>query len=273
MTTKEICITKYQEYKATYNRIPKYDEYLKFSGIPKRHLIQLFGKDAYSHLQIECGDKASKLNLIRTSNDKIMRQYGDLSIELGRIPTTSDWIYKGYKPSTSGLEKTPHNIKWSEFPSKFKEWLEKENIKEYKKVLSYIEQKFPKTSNKESKEFIKVINEIKNWSPGRRRNSEGEYKIELRKYLESLHHNVKEEYGESNLDLLIDGKFAIEIKKDPRLDDYDRLFGQLARHLQHHNEVIALIMEPPTGDKLCNFELLADLYLNTKNKSVIIIRR
>jgi len=273
MTTKEICIAKYQEYKATYNRTPKYKEYLKFSGVPKRHLIQLFGKDAYSNLQIECGDRPNKLNLVRAPNDKIMRQYGDLSIELGRLPTSSDWLYKGSKPSISGLERSPHNIKWSEFPSKFKEWVEKENITGYKKVLEYIEHHITKPSVKESKDFTKIIKEIQNWSPARRRNSEGEYKIELRKYLESLHYNLGEEKGDSDVDLVIDNKFAIEIKKDPNSTDYDRLFGQLARHLQRYDEVIALIMDPPTGDKLRDFESLVDLYLNTKNKLVVVIRK
>lgn len=111
------------------------------------------------------------------------------------------------------------------------------------------------------------------WSPGRRRNSEGEYKIELRSHLKSLQYEANEEFGESNFDLLINKRYAIEIKKDPKLGDYDRLFGQLARHLQYQPRVIALIFDAPSEDNFSNFALLVDSYLNKEKKIVEIIKK
>ena len=128
-------------------------------------------------------------------------------------------------------------------------------------------------AEKANKEFESVINAIRLWSPARRRNSEGEYKIELRKYLESNSFSLNEEYGESNFDLLVNKKYAIEIKKDPNLSEYDRLFGQLARHLQHQLNILALIIDVPSEDKFENFVSLVDAYLNREEKVVEVIKK
>jgi hypothetical protein len=84
---------------------------------------------------------------------------------------------------------------------------------------------------------------------------------------------MDEEFGESNVDLLVNGKHSIEIKKDPQLGEYDRLFGQLARHLQHQRNVIALIFDAPSEDKLSNFVSLVDKYLNREESFVEVIRK
>lgn len=197
-------------------------------------------------------------------------------MELGKLPSSSHWIHHGLKPSISGLEKPPHFIKWSEFPLKFKTWAEQEGMDRYKKVLEYINcltDQSKSKMDKNDREFQKIIDDIRMWSPARRRNSEGEYKIELRKHLEKVGYELNEEFGESNFDLLVNKKYAVEIKKDPQQSDYDRLFGQLARHLQHQINVIALIMDAPSEDKLSNFRLLVDVYLNKDNKSVEVIKK
>ena len=276
MISKKDCIQKYEEYKETFQKIPKAREYFKFAGFHKSKLIEIYGDDAYSKLQIECGDNANKLNLKRTPLAKIMRQYGDLSIELGKLPSSAHWIHRRLKPSVSGLEKAPHFIKWSEFPLKFKAWVEQDGVTGYKEVLEYASHLTDKQrlkTGESDREFERVIQEIRIWSPARRRNSEGEYKIELRKHLEKMNYVLNEEFGESNYDLLVNKKYAIEIKKDPQQSDYDRLFGQLARHLQHQVHVIALIMDAPSEDKLSNFKLLVDKYLNRDNRFVEVIKK
>ena len=65
----------------------------------------------------------------------------------------------------------------------------------------------------------------------------------------------------------------IEMKKDPKLADYDRLFGQLARHLQHHFRVIAMIFDVPSEDNFSNFATLVDSYLNREAKTIEIIQK
>ena len=71
----------------------------------------------------------------------------------------------------------------------------------------------------------------------------------------------------------MNGKFAIEIKKDPKLAEYDRLFGQLARHLQHQLRVIALVLDAPGEDNFSNFSSLVDDYLNKDTRMVEIIKK
>jgi len=66
---------------------------------------------------------------------------------------------------------------------------------------------------------------------------------------------------------------VIEIKKDPSSTEYDRLFGQLARHLQHQLNIIALVMDVPSEDKLDNFSSLVDIYLNKDKKNIEVIKK
>lgn len=276
MISKEVCIKKYEEFKKERGCIPKYREFLKYAGVSKGVLIKFFGDEAYSKLQVECGDIANKLNLERTPRGKIMHQYGDLVLELGKLPYSSFWIHRGLKPGISGLEKEPHCIKWSEFPEKFEAWAKETKVKGYESVLELINGAVSKKKTKKEKtdrEFAELIKAIRLWSPARRRNSEGEYKIELRKHVESLGFSLNEEFGESSFDLLANKKYAIEIKKDPNLSEYDRLFGQLARHLQHQQNIIALIMDAPSEDKFENFVLLVDTYMNKDGKVVEVVKK
>lgn len=275
MISKDYCVQKYKEYKDNYGRTPKKEDFYEFARVHERALTKVFGRDAYTKLQKECGDKPNKLNMERTPIEKIMKQYGDLALKLRELPNSSDWIHNDLRPSISGLEKI-HSIKWSEFPSKFKEWTELERISGYEQVADYIIDSTAKAKTKPEKrndEFGKLISDIRAWSPARRRNSEGEYKIELRKHLESLRYRLNEEFGESNIDLLINSKYIIEIKKDPQLSEYDRLFGQLARHLQHQLRVVALIFDAPSEDKFSNFAFLVDAYLNKNEKTVELIKK
>jgi hypothetical protein len=277
---REYCIQKYVEFKEIHDgRIPHAKEYRKFARIGDRRLIELFGENAHSNLQIVCGDNPTKLNLVRVPLDRIMRQYGDLAmeaVEAGRLPSSSTWIHRKLKPSISGLEKAPHFIKWSEFPLKFKLWAEGESTGRYEKVLEFIDRTTcPSKLDADTKdrEWRRIVDDVRMWSPARRRNSEGEYKIELRKHLEMMGYRLNEEYGESNFDLLVDRRYAVEIKKDPQQSDYDRLFGQLARHLQHQKKVIALIMDAPSEDRIENFRVLVDVYLNRGDKFVEVIKK
>ena len=68
-------------------------------------------------------------------------------------------------------------------------------------------------------------------------------------------------------------EFAVELKKDPDLAEYDRLFGQIARHLQHQCKVVVMILEATRNDKFENFAELVDKYLNLNGNSVEIIKK
>lgn len=276
MHTKETCLQKYKECKLSKNGgIPQYDEFLKYAEINERTLSKLFGSAAYSKLQEAAGDTPNRLQMERTPIDMIMRQYGELVSELGVAPPYAEWDMRDLKPTRSGLNKI-HSLKWSDMPVRFVEWVQNNKIEGFEGAVGVIassNQTVINRSRDRDEVFFRLIKDVRTWSPARRRNSEGEYKIELRKHLESLHYTLNEEYGESLYDLLIHKKYAIEIKKDPNLGDYDRLFGQLARHLQHQHKVIVLILEATQGDHYDNFTTLVDRYLNVGENSVDIIKK
>jgi hypothetical protein len=276
MISKEDLILKYKEYKDQHQAIPKYRDFLKFAEVHSREVESVFGRDAYSKLQQECGDDPNKLTLVQTPRETIMRRYGDLALKLNDLPVSAEWKQSKLKPSIEGLGKPPHSIAWSEFPQKFSEWVKTEGINGYEKVIKLIESSSPKsksTMQERDREFEKLLADIRSWSPGRRRNSEGEYKVELRGHLKAIGYEVNEEVGESNIDLLVKKKYMIEIKKDPKLGEYDRLFGQIARHLQHQFFVIALIFDVPGEDNFSNFGALVDSYLNKDKKTVEVLKK
>lgn len=281
MISKDECMQKYNEFKSKHGRIPKIKEFNEFAGLPRRHLASIFdGRDAYTKLQMACGDNPTRLNVERTPTQTIMKQYGDLALktieDFGELPNTSDWIGAGYRPTVEALAKRPHFIKWSEFPHTFLEWTESEGINGYERVNEHVELSRIESTRKAEKrdvEFEAVIQEIRRWTPGRRRNTEESYKVELRGHLKSLKFKLEEEVGDSHQDLRINQRITIEIKKAPDQSEYDRLFGQLARHLQHQLLVIALIFDAPSNDKFDNFTLLVDEYLNRNEKTVEVIKK
>ena len=91
-------------------------------------------------------------------------------------------------------------------------------------------------------------------------------------HLAALKYELNEEFGESKCDLLVRREYSIEVKKDPDLAEYDRLFGQIARHLQHQCKVIVLILEATRRDKYDTFTSLVDKYLNADG-SVEVIKK
>src|SRR5262249_3267383 len=246
------------------------------SGIPKLQLIRLFGSSAYSRLQTAAGDDPNRLQLERTPLATIMQQYGSLVMELDGLPASSDWEHRGLKPSVEGLRRRPHSLRWSELPGRFLEWVESNHVSGFEKAVKVVRTSSRSDTLQHENEdpgFTRLIRDIRDWTPARRRNSEGEYKIELRKHLESLRHELNEEFGESKFDLLVQSMYAIEVKKDPDLSEYDRLFGQIARHLQHQFKVIVVILEGTRGDRYDNFAALVDKYFNIGETSVEIIKK
>jgi hypothetical protein len=274
--SKEFLRGKYSEFKSSFNRIPTRQEFLDFAGVHNRELEKVYGSKAYSKLQIECGDEANAFGRDRVPEDVYMRQFGDLAKELGNLPVQADWTQRNLRPSISGLAVRPHFIKWSDMPFRFRDWVIRNKKEGYSQVLDLIGNlsivEKPAREAIDS-DFERIIRGVHRWSPARRRNSEESYKVELRMHLKADGFSVKEEFGESDIDLLVSKKFAIEIKKAPNLSEYDRLFGQVARHLQHGEFVIALLMDVPREDQYRNFLSLVDEYLNRDRKFVEVIKK
>jgi hypothetical protein len=206
MLTKETVLQKYEECKL--NRrgdIPKRDEFLEFANINERQLAKVFGSSPYSKLQNAAGDTSNKLQMERTPHATIMQRYGELVTELGVLPAIADWHHRGMTPTESGLRNI-HEMKWSELPTRFVEWVTANKISGFDKAVEIIAATIPASKlpgEKVDKTFLRLVQEIRNWTPARRRNSEESYKVELRGHLKSLKYEMNEEYGESKYDLLV----------------------------------------------------------------------
>ena len=222
MITKLEAIKLYHSIKIQLGKLPTYSEFIKISGLSRNALEKLYGSSSFSKLQQECGDLPNKLELVRTSLDEIMLQYGDLASELGNLPKAADWTHKGCRPSENGLSKPPHSINWSQMPIHFKTWAK--SSAKYAEVLSWIPAIEP-AQVKSNTKLDKLLADIREWSPDRRRDVEETYKVELRNQLRMLKYELTEERGDSNVDLVVNNTFAIETKKEPALADYDRMFG------------------------------------------------
>jgi len=167
-------------------------------------------------------------------------------------------------------------MKWSELPARFVEWVKTNNVSGFDGAIEIIAKsgRTPAAKPKSAdRDFVRLIKDVRDWTPARRRNSEESYKIELRGHLASLNYVMNEEHGQSNVDLIVGQEYAIEIKKHPTLGEYDRPFGQLARHLQHQCKVIALILEAAGQDNFDNFTTLIDRYLDIDKNSVEVIKK
>lgn len=254
MNDKENFINQYKKLKDLNNgKKPLYRDFLKFCKIQSRNLDAVFGSNAYSKLQAECGDDPNKLLLERTLITQILDQYGLLVRNIKGLPVGADWTQAKFKPTIDGITKV-HNLKWSDLPAAFiKEYSEKP---EWKDVTAIIKQKTVSlTPDKSKKVFYDIVEKIIQWSPDRKRIIEEGYKIELRNYLEK-YFNLEEEVGESNPDILINKKYPIEVKRDPSQSEYDRLLGQMIRHNKLYGSAIAIVTNISSEDRFKKFHKL-----------------
>lgn len=252
---KDIYIKEYLRLKETLGRKPKVREFYSVDNVTKGKFTKAFGNNPFSKLQAECGDTPNKLTLERTPTDVIYEQFGKITRQLGKLPTQTDWSYYDGKPTVSGIERPPHNIKWSELPKIFYEFAKDKS--DWADVIVILRNKIldkDKSQNKRiNKDFEKSIAKISEWKPQRKRFNEEGYKIELRAFLQENKLFVEEEKGDSNIDLLVNRAVAIELKKDPTTSEYDRLFGQIARHLMIHKYLVVLICDISNEDRYKQF--------------------
>jgi hypothetical protein len=256
---------------------PTRNKFLELAKIDIRALNRIFGANAFSKLQQGAGDEPNRWSKERTPTRVIMEQYAALVVEVGNLPPYAEWDQRSMRPTESGLKKS-HNIKWSEMPSRFVEWAKTEGGEGFEDALDIISStSLPPTNittpaDSRDVALNKLLKDVKEWLPNRRRNVEETYKVELRKYLESKGYSLSEETGDSLCDLVVNKRFSIELKKDPDTSDYDRLFGQVARHLEHFKIVLAVICDARRGDRHDLFLSLVDKFLNVPPHVVEVIR-
>lgn len=269
--TEEFYIEKYKELKMELGRIPKVREFYKVEGVTKRGLNKCFGNSSYTELQELSGDKPNRLELKVTPKEIIFDQFGEMVEKLGKLPTQADWEYFNGKPTVTGIERGPHKIKWRDLPNLFVKYAEKES--KWKQAIEIVGKAKPKSSPNKNSEFQSCIDSIKLWIPQRKRFNEEGYKIELRNHLTKEKYKVEEEIGDSNIDLLVNSKIAIEIKKAPNTSEYDRLTGQIVRHLMKFDFLIVVIANNSNNDRFQNFLNMIEFIANGKNWNLEIISK
>jgi hypothetical protein len=253
----------------------------KYVEISKEMLGRIYGNNAYSKLQRECGDDPNKLTMKRTPLEKILIQYGSLAKTTKKLPTRDDWAHARCKPSVSGIEKHPHHLKWADMPSKFleyakdkPEWKDVVHKLQKSKRFDAVTQPGDSLSPKTPQGFERIIDSINKWVPKRRHRDEDGYQTEIRSYLEyECELSVREEKGETKADLLVNEKFPVELKKSPNLAEYDRLFGQLARHALAYGTAIAVICDIKRRDEFDDFISRKDRIFGRSGLKVVVISK
>ena len=117
--------------------------------------------------------------------------------------------------------------------------------------------------------FEQVCDVLLRWSPAIRRSSEEAYKSELSNYLKQSasvqikKETIREEKGDSLCDIAIGQNIGIELKKSPSLADYDRCFGQIARHLKSYQRVAVVIFDVLRQEQFEDFCQMVDKYYSS----------
>jgi hypothetical protein len=101
-----------------------------------------------------------------------------------------------------------------------------------------------------------VVRVIEEWIPKQRFRSEEAYEAALAEHLEGRGITAPEQQGASAVDILAIHGIGIEIKFKPDRSEYDRLVGQIVRHLREYGVVIVLIIRPDKRDLLDEYRSL-----------------
>lgn len=92
-------------------------------------------------------------------------------------------------------------------------------------------------------DYPSLLQHIENWEPMQNYSSEEGFRSDLARFLfDNL--KIKVEQNENvgiEVDILVDKKFPIEVKKSPNTSEYDRLRGQTDRYLEIFDSLIVVI--------------------------------
>lgn len=122
-----------------------------------------------------------------------------------------------------------------------------------------------------SRDFDGLVRAIETWVPHRRYSTEEGYATDLRSYLQNAEgFDCRAEAGESTADIEVDGRFPIEVKKNPRLGGYDRLIGQLVRHCRSKGCAVAVICDVKRGDQFEDFRHNVETGLTLADRIAIV---
>lgn len=108
--TKDYIISEYQKLKAHLGQPPSSKVFYAETGIHKRHMDKIFGSNSFSQLVTECGDTPKEFFKPKSDIEEILTQWGNLARKLSKLPTSADWTFNNFKPTTDGISRS-HNLK------------------------------------------------------------------------------------------------------------------------------------------------------------------
>lgn len=247
----------------------------EYGANQEKRLRSAFGSNHWSKLVESCGDVPRTFATPKVEFSRILDDYGALSRELGKVAVSSDWMFKGLTPSVDGL-RNGHGLNFGQLAELFLK--DRDGNDAWKDVVGLIRAKHPNLASSSNQvvalnriirtsKFAQVLKKIQGWSPGKRYSAEDGYQADLKGYLEATGHTVRYDKGASRPDLLVDSKVAVEVKYAPNLAEYDRLFGQIARHCDDYGELIVVVCNSGPRDVFADFNKRLDKWL--RNKAVI----
>jgi hypothetical protein len=114
-------------------------------------------------------------------------------------------------------------------------------------VNNIIKKSFDQTS------FNNLVKMIVSWTPSNSYPHESGYEGELATWLKAKGYDTRQQTGDSLADILVDGVYPIEIKKEPKLGDYDRTVGQIQRHCLAYGSIIVVMCNVKYSDQFDDF--------------------
>ena len=112
---------------------------------------------------------------------------------------------------------------------------------------------------------------IQNWVPARRYKTEEGYQTELRTVLEHKYeYIVQDEAGPTQVDILVNDSIPIELKKNPKRDDFDRLSGQVDRNIELYGKIIVVICQLETRDLFIEYKNRFETRYSSEQLTLII---
>lgn len=104
-------------------------------------------------------------------------------------------------------------------------------------------------------ELSKLVNIIEQWIPDRRYKGEEGYQAELSSLLKHKHgFKVQNEVGSTQIDILVNDTIPIELKKNPKRGDFDRLSGQIIRNIDAYGKLIVVVCQLETKELFLEYK-------------------
>lgn len=119
-----------------------------------------------------------------------------------------------------------------------------------------IQEEIPLVEEEEVVEGIHIIEDIiHKWVPDRRYSTEEGYQAELSSLLKHKHgFKTQNEVGTTQIDILVNDTIPIELKKNPKRGDFDRLSGQIIRNINAYGTLIVVICQLETQELFMEYK-------------------